>query len=131
MSFAHDCSHVGLWPERAYFSVDFGWEGEESQHGGEGTCLCAQEKDRMIWGQKAGLGDLGKPRWCQGYRAFGRASLGPDEEIPKPPRQGEARTMKEGKIFFLLGQKCGYVKMRKFLPDGLYFLSKAQGVGDA
>lgn len=47
MSFAHVYDHVGLWPERAYFSVDFGWEGKESQHAGEGTCLCAQEKDRM------------------------------------------------------------------------------------
>lgn len=39
--------------------------------------------------------------------------------------------MKEGMIFFLVGQRCGYVKMREFLPDSLYFFSKVQGVGDA
>lgn len=27
---------------------------------------------------------------------------------------------------FLLGQRSGYIRMREFLPDSLYFLSKAQ-----
>lgn len=38
--------------------------------------------------------------------------------------------MKEGNIFFLLGQRCGYVRIRECLSDGLCFLSKAGGVRD-
>lgn len=58
MSFAHICSHVGLWPEQAYFSVAFGWGGEESQHGGEATCLCAQEKQDEIGTEGRGEGGV-------------------------------------------------------------------------
>lgn len=91
--------------------------------------MCAQEKQDEIGTEGRGEGGV----W--GGHSGGKAAehseglLCPDKEITAPS-QREARTMKEGNTFFLLGQRCGYVKIREFLPDGLCFLSKSGGVGD-
>ena len=45
--------------------------------------VCSGERQDEIGTEGRGeKGDLGKPRWYQGYRTFGRASLCPDKEIP-------------------------------------------------
>lgn len=75
--------------------------------------VCSGERQDELGTESRGeMGELKTPKWCLGSRALGRASLCPDKEIPQPPRLGEARMMKEGMIFFLVGQRCGYVNMR-------------------
>lgn len=88
MSFAHICGHVGLWPERAYFSVDFGWGGEESQHGGEATCLCAQEKQDEIGTEGRGEGGSGEAKVVARLQNTQKGFICPDKQIPQPPPRG-------------------------------------------
>lgn len=47
MAVAHFYGHGRLWPRQVYFIVKLGWEREESQRDGQGTCLHAQKKDKM------------------------------------------------------------------------------------